>query len=108
MTPQDSAVITVTAPERIDSPEKFSVYSSATEIFLSGWDVRINLLENIPPMEGRPIALVHGSVVMSPVHAKAFAQALSKAMAQYEERFGEIDVQKILDFQNTTVAQTTT
>ena len=29
---------------------------------------------------GASIALVHGSVVMSPVHAKAFAQALSKAM----------------------------
>lgn len=108
MTPHDNAIVTAAIPERIDSPAKFSVYCSATEIFLSGWDVRINLMENIPPMGGRPAALVHGSVVMSPVHAKAFAQALSKAMAQYEEKFGEIDVQKVLDFQNAALAETTT
>jgi hypothetical protein len=104
MTPHDSAVITAAIPERIDSPEKFSVYCSATEIFLSGWDVRINLMENIPPMGGRPTALVHGSVVMSPVHAKAFQQALKKAIDQYEEKFGELDVQRVLDAQNALTA----
>lgn len=100
MSTQDN-VIVAGVPERIDSPDKFSVYCSATEIFLSGWDIRVNLLENIPPMGGSPKALVHGSVVMSPVHAKAFAQALSKSIAQYEEKFGEIDVQRVLDVQNT-------
>lgn len=99
---QQIDTIVVGVPERVDSPTKFSIYCSATEIFLSGWDVRINLMENIPPMGGKPIMQVHGSVVMSPVHAKAFLQGLAKSLGQYEEKFGEIDVQKVLDFQNAT------
>lgn len=87
-------------PQRIDSPSKFSVYCNATEILASGWDVRINLMENIPPQDGKPVMLVHGSVVMSPVHAKAVLMALTKSIGQYEEKFGEIDAQKIIDFQS--------
>jgi hypothetical protein len=93
-------VVIIGTPKRIDSPSKFSIYCSAAEILLSGWDVRINFMENVPPQEGNPIAIVHGSVVMSPVHAKGFLMGLSKAISQYEELFGELDAQKVLDVQN--------
>jgi hypothetical protein len=86
--------------QRIDSPSKFSMYCNATEILLNGWDVRINLMENVLPIDGKPVLVVHGSLVMSPVHAKAFLQGLMKAIGQHEEKFGELDVQKVLDVQN--------
>ena len=91
-------------PRRIDSPTKFSVYCSATEIFLTGWDVRISLMENLPPVDGISTAIVHGSIVLSPIHAKALAQAMNTAIAQYEEKFGILDVQKVLDAQNAALA----
>ena len=63
--------------------------------------MRLNLMENIPPIEGgQSTLLIHGSIVMSPIHAKALAQALVAAVAQYEEKFGALDLQKVLDFQN--------
>ena len=99
-TPSQSNVIIFGPPTRIDSPSKFSVYCNGTEFFMSGWDVRINFLENVPPQEGKPISVVHGSIVMSPVHAKAFLHAFSNTLRQYEEQFGEIDAQKVMDFQS--------
>jgi len=95
MSPQNSVMFTAN-PQRIDSPTKFSVYCNSTEVLLSPWDMRINVMENIPPKEGQAQLMVHGSVVMSPVHAKALLQALAQTITLYEEKFGELDVQKIL------------
>jgi len=102
---QQGEMVATKNPQRIDSPAKFAVYCSATEILLSGWDVRINLMESVPPVAGQATILVHGSVVMSPIHAKALAQGLATAVSQYEEKFGELDLKKVLDFQNAKLAE---
>ncbi len=95
--PLDNAVFITGVPERIDSPTKFSVYSNGAEVLSGAWDVRINFMENIPPEGGKPIAMVHGSVVMTPAHAKAFLNGLKQTIDLYEEKFGEIDNQKIIE-----------
>ena len=41
-------------------------------------------------MPGMPKARVRSRVIMAPLHAKAFAQALQDNIAKYETRFGEI------------------
>ncbi len=85
------------APEaiRTDSPSKFSVYSNATEIGLSPWDIRIKFMENTGT--GGPLDLtVHGTIVMSPLHAKAFLTALQHTLSIYEEKAGELDFQKVI------------
>jgi hypothetical protein len=56
-------------------------------------------MEIVPPKDGAPLAMVHGSVVMTPAHAKAFLTGLKQTIDVYEEKFGEIDVQRILDAQ---------
>jgi hypothetical protein len=91
----------ITPVVKIDAPDKFSAYCSSTETFVSGWDIRIAIMESIPPQKTgeQPFLLVHGTVVMSPIHAKALAQALGTAVAQYEEKFGVLDVQRVMDFQ---------
>ena len=41
-------------------------------------------------MPGLPKARVRSRIIMAPLHAKAFAMALSEIIAKYEARFGEI------------------
>jgi hypothetical protein len=94
-------------PERIDSPTKFAVYSNMAEVLLGGWDIRINFMEIVPPKDGKGIATVHGSVVMSPAHAKAFLSGLKQTIDMYEEKFGEIDLQRVLDAQKELLPDTT-
>jgi hypothetical protein len=94
-------------PQRTDSPEKFSVYCNATEVLISPWDVRINFMENIPPIEGVPVLLVHGSIVMSAIHAKALLKGLEKSISIYEEKFGDLDVQRVEDFQKAMLSEST-
>lgn len=80
----------------IDSPSKFSVYSNSTEFGLSPWDVRMIIKEMTgPPVDNEAVIIHHGTIVMSPAHAKVFLGALQRTMTMYEEKFGEIDVSKI-------------
>jgi|GEM_PF-946813 hypothetical protein len=41
------------------------------------------------------LAKNHGTVVMSPTHAKAFLEAFQSTIKQFEEKFGEIDLGRI-------------
>ncbi len=43
-------------------------------------------------MPGMPKARVRARVIMAPIHAKAFAQALMDNIQKYESRFGEIQI----------------
>jgi hypothetical protein len=101
--PSDSTIYIGGVPDRIDSPTKFSVYSNTTEVMLGAWDIRVNFMENIPPKDGKVAVMVHGSIVMSPAHAKAFLAGLKQTIDLYEDKFGEIDLQKILEAQKALV-----
>ncbi len=80
---------------RVDSPSKFSVYCNSTEIGISAWDVRIKFLETLGSEGGVLDVMVHGNIVMSPLHAKAFAEALQRTIQTYEDTFGPIDITRI-------------
>ena len=80
---------------RIDSPSKFSIYCNSTEIGLSPWDVRIKLMEGLGGEAGVLEVMVHGTVVMSPLHAKAFLEALQRTIHIYEDNFGPIDISRV-------------
>jgi hypothetical protein len=73
----------------------FSVYTNRVEINISTWDVRIKIMEILEKDGGALKIKKHGSVVMTPLHAKALLRALDSTLKQYEERFGEIDLGKI-------------
>jgi hypothetical protein len=62
---------------------------------ISPWDVRMTLMELLGQKDNRIQVEVHGTVVMSPAHAKMFFEALKKTIQNYEEQYGEIDVSKI-------------
>jgi hypothetical protein len=64
-------------------------------------------MENIPPIEGVPVLLVHGSIVMSAIHAKALLKGLEKSISIYEEKFGDLDVQRVEDFQKAMLSEST-
>jgi hypothetical protein len=97
LVPKDAFILR-SAPEgkRTDSPSKFHVYANATEIGLSPWDVRINLMENTGT-SGKLELLVHGTVVMSAIHAKALLAALQQTLSVYEEKVSELDFKKAVE-----------
>jgi hypothetical protein len=82
---------------RSDSPSKFSIYCNNTELALSPWDVRIKIMEMLGAEGGVVELIVHGSLAMSPQHAKAFSEALQKTIQIYEDNFGPIDISRSQD-----------
>ena len=73
--------------------EPFRVYCNSASFGFSAWDIRLKLMELIEAN----VNVEHGTVVMSPAHAKAFLEAFQSAIRQYEEKFGEIDLSRIKD-----------
>ena len=78
-------------------PEGPSIYANSTEMGISAWDVRIKLGEIVGlGEEPNSIAAKHiATVLMAPAHAKAFYEALGGTLKLYEEKFGEIDLERI-------------
>lgn len=73
----------------------FSVYTNRVELNLTPWDVRMQIME-IVGKDGESLAIErHGSVVMSPLHAKALLRALESTIRKFEDRFGELDLAKL-------------
>jgi Protein of unknown function (DUF3467) len=85
----------ITKQERINSPSKFAIYCNSTELSISPWDIRFTLMEALGLTGDTVAVVIHGSVAMSPAHAKVFMEALAQSVKSYEEKFGEIDVSKI-------------
>jgi hypothetical protein len=72
----------------------FSLYSNRTQVVTGPWDIRFQFGE-IVGNDGDSLLMVkHGSIVMSPGHAKAFLEVFQDTLKKYEERFGEIDVSR--------------
>lgn len=73
----------------------FRVYCNAIEFGYSPWDIRLIIKELVEARDQQTTFVTHGTIAMSPVHAKAALEALQKTVAIYEEKFGEIDISKI-------------
>jgi hypothetical protein len=82
-------------PEWQDDAEVRSLYVNNTAIALSQWDVTVDFQLAAPPprltqgenlTESRQVA----RIVMSPTHAKVLAESISKAVGDWEERFGAL------------------
>lgn len=74
----------------ISAENKFNVYSNHTGVMSTNFDLKFifGAIESATASE--LTVLEHGSVTMSPQHAKAFCSNLSQAIEKYESQFGEI------------------
>ena len=78
------------ATKTIYAENKFNVYSNHTGVMTSNYDFKFVFGSIESATDSGLIILEHGSVTMSPQHAKAFCSHLSNAIASYETSFGEI------------------
>jgi len=69
-----------------------SIYANNVQLFMSPWDVAFVFGENQSVKDN--ILMVEQSVrvVMSPQHAKVFAQVLNDQIGRYETTFGTIQI----------------
>ena len=77
--------------------DSFHVYSNNAEIGFTPWDLRLKFREIVDVKENRPVVNFHGTVVMTPAHAKVLLSALQRSISMYEERFGTVDLTKVLE-----------
>jgi hypothetical protein len=74
---------------------EFSIYCNGIEVGFTPWDIRLVIKEIVDVLDQKPVIVKHGTIAMSPPHAKAMLEAMQRAIAIYEEKFGEIDLTKI-------------
>src|ERR1043165_4441009 len=80
---------------KIKSPNYVHIYSNNAEFGTSIWDIRVSFAEVIGNPEDEPNTLLveqRAEVVMSPTHAKVFAQMMVNSIKQYEAQYGEIKI----------------
>jgi hypothetical protein len=78
-----------------DDAAPFSVYTNRVELNLNVWDVRMQIMEVVGKEGDQIVIKRHGTVVMTPLHAKALLRALDSTLHKYEDKFGEIDLSKL-------------
>ncbi|QYR20787.1 DUF3467 domain-containing protein [Paenibacillus sp. sptzw28] len=71
-----------------ESNQKFRTYSNELGITVSLYDFIFEIKENNPNGE----KITHGTITVSPQHAKSFLQVLAENIAKYEEMFGSIKI----------------
>ena len=80
-------------PVEFDQSEKpFLIYSNSTEMGITIWDIRIKLMSIFDKRDDKAIIRNHGTVIMTPAHAKAMLRALEETVQLYEAKFGPIDL----------------
>jgi hypothetical protein len=68
-----------------------SVYTNNVIVMNAPFDIRLVFNEMVSEGLGKPVqAVLRANVCMTPAHAKALADALTGAVEQYKEIFGEI------------------
>ena len=81
----NAANLPVENPNHIDS-----VYSNNAYTMFTPWDIRLLFTEIVPLTNGTASAIMRGSIVMNPGHAKAFLATLEQSVKLFEAQFGEI------------------
>lgn len=75
-----------------DAENSFDVYSNHTGIMTTSYDLKL-MFGSVQAVTGAGISVLkHGSVTLSPQHAKAFCRVLSNTIEQFEAKFGKINV----------------
>jgi hypothetical protein len=91
--PFDDQVTLKTVFSEVEPP--FLIYCNNSEMGLTPWDVRIKFMEVFDREGEAAVIRRHGTVVVSPQHAKAMLEALTETIRVYESKFGEIDLARI-------------
>lgn len=73
-----------------ESENKFDIYSNHTAIMTTGFDIKLIFSTVLNASESELNVLQHGSVTLSPQHAKVFLRNLTRAVGDYEKNYGEI------------------
>lgn len=88
-----------TKPEEIVYPEQLTTYySNVVRFYMSNSDLVFDFATKDPRMAGKTMeekVKVQVRVVMSPQHAKVFANVLMGNIQQYEKTFGEVNTEPI-------------
>jgi hypothetical protein len=80
-------------PQQFTKSEDFkSIYSNNVQFTFSPWDVIFVFGENQSLKDNILLVEQKMKVVMSPQHAKVFAQVLAEQVAKYEQTFGTIQI----------------
>ena len=88
--PIDVAALLKRQPERQRSADVPTIYANNVSIKTSLWDMTIDFGLIV---EATLEALVYRdevTIIMSPQHAKVFAEAMTKTVEQYEQQYGPI------------------
>jgi hypothetical protein len=78
------------AVNRTRSDRYATIYTNNVQVGISLYDVRLFLNDVVSASKGRIDVEEQAVVVMSPEQARDVSEALNRALAQYEERFGPI------------------
>lgn len=73
-----------------DPYEKPLFYVNNVQFSAGVFDIHIRLNRIVETTEDEARVILHGTVVMSPQHAKSFAEILNRNLAVYEQEFGAI------------------
>lgn len=75
-----------------DAENMFDVYSNHTGIITTSYDLKL-LFGAVQDATASGISVLrHGSVILSPQHAKVLCRALTEAIGQFEATYGEINL----------------
>lgn len=73
-----------------------STYCNNANLAVTPWDIRLIFNEVIVGIQpGDASSVLKASLVMNPAHAKALIGALSAAIAQYEQLYGQIKMPEV-------------
>jgi len=75
---------------RTRSDRYATIYTNNVQVSISLYDVRLLLNDVVSATQSRIDVEEQAAIVMSPEHARDVSEALRRALAQYEERFGPI------------------
>jgi hypothetical protein len=85
--------------EEIIYPEQLATYySNVVRFYVSNSDFVFDFAAKDPKMAGKTVVektKVHVRVIMSPQHAKTFANVLTENLLQYEKKYGIVNTEPI-------------
>lgn len=82
----------LTIESQVGEQDLPSVYTNNVEVTATPWDFRLTFGEVVNATKSGITVRPNIRVVMSPQHAKAFANVLLNNVAEYEKRMGAISI----------------
>ena len=79
-----------------ENNKPFRVYCNEINLVMSHYDFIFEIREILP----NNLKVTHGTITLSPQHAKIFLNVLANNIKQYEELFGEIPIMDQAKFES--------